>query len=48
MLSPLDNEGLQEYLSIPEDLSKYNKQELLDMNPSGASVIPSSWNEKKD
>jgi hypothetical protein len=47
MPSPLDNEGLQEYLSIPEDLSKYNKQELLDMNPSGASVIPNSWNERK-
>lgn len=28
MTTPLDNINLQEYLNIPIELSKYNKQEL--------------------
>lgn len=47
MTTPLDNTNLQEYLNIPMELSKYSKQELLDMNPSGASYIPPTWTERK-
>lgn len=47
MTTPLDNINLQEYLNIPMELSKYSKQELLDMNPSGASYIPPTWTERK-
>lgn len=47
MITPLDNEVLQEYLNIPEDLDNYTKNELLEFNPEGACVISPSWSKDR-